>query len=40
VGLLTGVADGLLNPRPDFLLPRVAAPKDDGVERLRPLAQR
>jgi hypothetical protein len=40
VGLLTGVADGLLMPRPDFLMPHVAAPADDGIERLRPLAQR
>ncbi len=40
VGMMTGVANGLLKPPPDFLVPRVAAPADDGVERLRPLAQR
>jgi hypothetical protein len=40
VGMMTGVANGLLQPRPDFLLPRVAVPADDGIERLRPLARR
>ena len=38
--MMTGVANGLLVPRADFLMPRVAAPADDGIERLRPVAQR
>lgn len=40
VGMMAAVANDLLEPRPDFLVPRVARPQDDGIERLRPLARR